>query len=360
MLEGKRRGASGGHSRYLLRSVLFLLVLTGLAVVFRETLLGGFNANRVLNGLILGVLAFGILYTFQALVGVYLTSRAASRATVIVEEVQNGTKPPEQATEVLLSPSQRGLADFLHTVHRVLRHADATATLPYLLDSLAARGEDRRALVRYLTSALVLLGLIGTFFGLLVTIDGVREVLGGLGEDGDTDTMALLTGLRERLATPLRGMGLAFSSSLFGLLASLILAFMELQLFHAQNDVHGRLETLVVGDLVPMWQRVRRPMAGTGTQLAMAAAPASPTYLHSLLDSTAERLDQVVRLLESQAQQDGTRRLGEHVAGLNERIESLRETLETLERDRSADLRHELRLMARTLARDKVGDAPST
>ena len=62
--------------------------------------------------------------------------------------------------------------------------SSATATpprrLPYLLDSLATRGDDQRALVRYLVGALVLLEAIGTFYGLLLTIAGVRDVIGGL------------------------------------------------------------------------------------------------------------------------------------------------------------------------------------
>jgi hypothetical protein len=76
----------------------------------------------------------------------------------------------------------RASAIFYNKVHRVISHGDAAATLPYLLDSLATRGDDQRALVRYLVGALVLLGLIGTFYGLLLTIAGVRDVISGLSD----------------------------------------------------------------------------------------------------------------------------------------------------------------------------------
>ena len=146
-----------------------------------------------------------------------------------------------------------------------------------------------------------------------------------------------------RLSAPLDGMGIAFSSSLFGLLASLILAFLELQLFHAQNNLHARLETLVVSDLVPLWQR---PAHGSAT-----ADNATPAYLTALLGVTGERLEAIVGLLEQQLQaNEGQSRLAVQLAGLGERIDSLRDTLESLERDRTGALSNELRVIARTLS----------
>ncbi len=334
----------GEDLRYLGRSALFLLLLCGLGFFSREHLISGFSSNVLLNGTILGILAFGILYTVVALAGVLRVSRAASNAATLVQEVQAGNKPLSHANEILLGPSQAGVGDFLRTVHRILSRGDASATLPYILDSVAARAEDRRAFVRYLTSALVLLGLIGTFYGLLVTIGGVRDVLGGLTGNDSGDTVAMLLGLKERLATPLDGMGIAFSSSLFGLLASLVLAFLELQLFHAQNTLHARLETLVVSDLLPLWQRAPENPAG-------ATEAATPAYTNALLNVTGERLEALVALLEKQQREErGTARLNEQLASLGERIESLRETIHDLERDRTGALSNELRVIARTLS----------
>lgn len=348
-------GAVGGDTRYLLRSILFLVVLGALAYLSRGPLVEGFRANMPLNGTILGILAFGILYGFKALLDVLLVSREAGRATTLVEEAQRGNRPLEHVNEILLGPSMRGLGEFLRTVHRILSKGETSATLPYLLDSAASRGEDRRALVRYLTSALVLLGLIGTFYGLLITIGGVRDVLGNLEAGSDADTVALLAGLKDRLALPLEGMGVAFSSSLFGLLASLILAFLELQLFHAQNDLHARLEGLVVGDLAPLWERQSaRPSGSSGPA-------ASASYVSALLDTTAERLDRIAGLLESQLErEDGGARVSVQIAGLNEHLDSLRQTLDILERERTSELRNELRLLSRTLTQSTPPNASET
>ncbi len=346
MLGASRHDSTGsGDLRYLVRSLLFLILLAGIAWFTRVRLIEGFASNPLFNGAIIGVLAFGILYTLIALINVLRVSRAAGHATALVREVQAGNKQLSHVNEILLGPSQSGVGDFLRTVHRILSQGEASATLPYMLDSVAVHAEDRRALVRYLTGALVLLGLIGTFYGLLVTIGGVRDVLGNLSTGAEVDTVALLIGLQERLARPLDGMAIAFSSSLLGLLASLVLAFLELQLFHAQNNLHASLETLVVSDLMPLWQHSSQP--STQTQ------PATPAYVTALLGNTAERMDAIASALERLLQTDtGNTRVSEQLASLGERIESLRATLESVERDRSTTLSNDIRVLTRTLSRE--------
>jgi hypothetical protein len=350
--QGRRRpvGQKRVNSRHLVRSLLFLLALTALGLLFQEPLLDGFAANPYLNGTILAILGIGVLITLKGLFDVLGDARAVDRATNLVLDVQYETRTAEQMGEELFSMPPHGIASFLATVQRIVRQGNAAGTLPYLLDSLATRSEDRRAVVRYLTGALVLLGLIGTFYGLLITVGGVRDVISGLATEPSGETVALLSQLTGRLGAPLDGMAIAFSSSLFGLLASLALAFLELQLFHAQNDVHARLESLVVSDLVPVWE--------VSTLKSRASAPATSGYLTALMETAAERLDQVAGLLEAASERDARpSRTFEQLTVLAERIESLRQTLDSLERDRTADLRHELRLLTRTLSQGEVDRA---
>jgi hypothetical protein len=339
------RRSSRGASRYLLRCLLFLAALAALGVFFQQPLTAAFLTNPYLNGTIAVAFLFGVAFTLKALTGTLLDVRAADQAAAVALEARRRELPFKQAEESLLGNiRRREVSDFLHKVHRIVGHGDASATLPYLLDSLATRGDDQRALVRYLVGALVLLGLIGTFYGLLLTIAGVREVIGGLAANQATDTMALIGEFKDRLAAPLGGMGTAFSASLFGLLGALSLGFLELQLFHAQNNHHAQLEALVVSDLVPLWQPVVTVTAQTET--------ISPRHLAALLQATTDRLERVAATTEYLANRgEGITRVAEQVASLGERIESLRTTLQNIENDRTADLRHELRAIARLLAR---------
>ena len=178
---------------------------------------------------------------------------------------------------------------------------------------------------------------------LLLTIAGVRDVIAGLATEQAADTMALIAHFKDRLAAPLGGMGTSFSASLFGLLGALALGFLELQLFQAQNNHHAQLEALVVSDLVPLWQPVVTVTAQTET--------ISPRHLAALLQATTDRLERVAATTEYLAHRgEGITRVAEQVANLGERIESLRSTLQNIENDRTADLRHELRAIARLLA----------
>jgi len=82
------------------------------------------------------------------------------------------------------------------------------------------RANIMRANVMYLTSVLVMLGLIGTFWGMLDTLNSVGEVMSSLATSIDeTDG---LSSLISGISKPLQGMGIAFSSSLFGLVGSLV------------------------------------------------------------------------------------------------------------------------------------------
>lgn len=342
--------SSRGAGRYLLRSLLFLALLAALGAAFQKPLSAAFLTNPYLNGAIAAGFFFGVAYTLKALVETLRDARATGRSAEIVLKARRHEMPLAQANEALLEGAG-DTGDFLRKVYRVIQHGDAAATLPYLLDSLATRSDDRRALVRYLVGALVLLGLIGTFYGLLLTISGVRDVIAGLSTDQATDTMALIAGFKDRLAAPLGGMGTSFSASLFGLLGALALGFLELQLFHAQNGHHAQMEALVVSDLVPLWQPVVTITASSET--------ISPRHLAALLQATTDRLERVAATTEYLANRgEGVSRVAEQVATLGERIESLRATLQNVENDRTADLRHELCIIARLLAERDGSHAP--
>src|SRR5229473_3413358 len=113
-------------------------------------------------------------------------------------------------------------------------------TMRHLLDSIATRLDEARDISRYMTGLLVFLGLLGTFWGLIETVGSVGKVIDGLKVGSDAG--ALFDTLKEGLAAPLGGMGISFSSSLFGLAGSLILGFLDLQSSQAQNRFYTDLE----------------------------------------------------------------------------------------------------------------------
>jgi hypothetical protein len=154
-------------------------------------------------------------------------------------------------------------------------------TMRHLLDSIATRLDEARDISRYMTGLLVFLGLLGTFWGLIETVGSVGKVIDGLKVGGDAG--ALFDTLKEGLAAPLGGMGISFSSSLFGLAGSLILGFLDLQSSQAQNrfytDLEDWLATTVrhygsdsgTGDLSPILDKLRAAVEEGGGRNNTAA-----------------------------------------------------------------------------------------
>ena len=215
--------------RIFLFRMLVFVVLGGLvAFLLHKQIEVAFMANPGLNALIIGVL----------LIGIVLSARQVIRLYPEIAWVNNfRLADPGLAVErppVLLAPMAAILGS------RVGRMAMSAQLMRSILDSIATRLDEARDILRYMTGLLVFLGLLGTFWGLIETVSSVGGVIQGLKAGGDAGSM--FDSLREGLAAPLSGMGISFSSSLFGLAGSLVLGFLDLQSSQAQNRFYTELE----------------------------------------------------------------------------------------------------------------------
>ena len=268
---------------YLKRMALFLAAVAAVAGTLYLPLTRAFMANPALNGLILGILFLGIAYAFRQVV--MLRHEAAWIAAYRRRQDAPG-RPPlmSQDSDIPIPRLLAPMATMLGERQGPLRLT--AGSMRSLLDSIASRLDESRALARYLIGLLIFLGLLGTFWGLLLTINSVSGVIGGLklSSGGDlTDTFARL---KDGLMAPLSGMGTAFSSSLFGLAGSLVLGFLDLQSSQAQNRFYNDLEEWLSG-----LTRLAAPapaISGTG---------GVPDYVQALLEQTAEGLDSLQRTL---------------------------------------------------------------
>ncbi len=214
---------------YLIRMFLFLTLVGFLALILSPQLAEAFLANPGLNGLIVGVLVVGTLYAFRQIFVLWPeirwvnTYRRADPGLALA-------KPPK-----LLAPMATMFGN--RSSHVVL----GALSMRSLLDSLASRLEEQREISRYMIGLLIFLGLLGTFWGLLATVSSIAGTLDALDIES-SDSLAVFGTLREGLQAPLRGMGTAFSSSLFGLAGSLVLGFLDLQAGQAQNRFYNELE----------------------------------------------------------------------------------------------------------------------
>src|SRR6476659_6946723 len=223
---------------FLWRMSLFLILAILLAIILdgqTQQLRHSFMANPGLNALIIGVRVVGIVYAFRQVLRLYPEINWVNNFRISDPGITS-----DKTTPTLLAPMATMLKD--RTGHLSL----ATGATRSLLDSVASRLDEQRETTRYLVGLLVFLGLLGTFWGLLQTVISVGAVISALDTNGSESTM-LFDQLKEGLAAPLKGMGTAFSCSMFGLGGSLILGFLDLQAGHAQSRFYNELEDWLSG-----------------------------------------------------------------------------------------------------------------
>ncbi len=214
---------------FVVRMLVFLVLCALVMVVLYKQIINAFFANPGLNALIGAVLLIGIILSFRQVIRLYPEVAWVNNFRVADPGLALERYP------ALLAPMAAILGG-----ERTGRMAISQQTMRHLLDSIATRLDEARDISRYMTGLLVFLGLLGTFWGLIETVGSVGKVIDGLKVGGDAG--ALFDTLKEGLAAPLGGMGISFSSSLFGLAGSLILGFLDLQSSQAQNRFYTDLE----------------------------------------------------------------------------------------------------------------------
>jgi hypothetical protein len=238
----KKRSAEGGASLtrkmtppgvFVLRMLIFLTLVGFLVAILHQQLITSFMTNPGLNGLIVGVLGLGIIYAFRQVIRLYREIRWVNEFRISDPGLAINTQP------VLLAPMANMLRD------RTGTFSLATVSMRSIMDSIGSRLDEARDTGRYLVGLLVFLGLLGTFWGLLETMQSVGGAISALDTKGES--VAVFDELKAGLAAPLKGMGTAFSSSLLGLAGSLILGFLELQANHAHNRFYNELEEWLSG-----------------------------------------------------------------------------------------------------------------
>src|SRR5580698_7397741 len=231
---------------FLLRMLVFVVLGGLVAFVLHKQIETAFMANPGLNSLIIGVLVIGIVLTLRQVLRLYPEIAWVNNFRLADPGLAVDRAP------VLLAPMAAILGS------RVGRMAMSAQLMRGILDSIATRLDEARDISRYMTGLLVFLGLLGTFWGLIETVSSVGDVIKGLKVGGDAGVM--FDSLKDGLAAPLSGMGISFSSSLFGLAGSLVLGFLDLQSSQAQNRFYTELEDWLS---TTVYDQAAEPVAAT-------------------------------------------------------------------------------------------------
>ena len=292
-------------NHYLIRVLLFVLVILVIAGFLIMPISRAFMANAALNGMILAVFLIGLIFIVRKIA-------LLSPEVTWISEYRSLKKPrlTKQRPPKLLAPVANMLGD------RTSGKISLSATsLKSLLDSIDTRLSESRDTSRYLIGLLIFLGLLGTFWGLLETVGAVSDVIGDLSLKGGNLENAFAD-LKTGLEAPLSGMATAFSSSIFGLAGSLALGFLDLQLGQAQNRFYNDLEEWLSG--------LTKLSAGnnfTGDHEISGSA-----YQAALFEQTAESLDRLQRVMVQN--EDGRDETNQHLLKINDSLHLIVDKLE--------------------------------
>ena len=196
--------------------LLFSAILVIIFVSGYETISLYYKANPYINGIIILTLIVGfLLYTVKiiSLSSEYRFMNSVAFGKLKINDSSLNSYPITKSIAKNL-----GIISSSNTISK---------TLDEILDELLSNIESGKDISKYLINLAVFLGLIGTFYGLLLTIGSVSNVIDGLSIE-QQDFGVFFNTLRDGLKSPLSGMTIAFSSSLFGLVTSLILGLYEI------------------------------------------------------------------------------------------------------------------------------------
>ena len=156
--------------RFLWRMLGFLGVVVLVAALLSPQLASAFATNLVLNGLILGVLLIGVAWNLR-------------QVLVLRPEVDwlEHFRSPRHGAPAQPAPKLLGPMASMFQARRSDRLSLSAGAMRSVLDGIGSRLDETRELSRYMTGLLIFLGLLGTFWGLLLTICSVSDVIAACG-----------------------------------------------------------------------------------------------------------------------------------------------------------------------------------
>jgi biopolymer transport protein ExbB/TolQ len=225
--------------------VISVIMLIFLITVNFTKIKGYFMHSPVLNGLMLVVVCFGLIMAFHNNYAIWQVARLLKRIENIQDEGPATSKQVRDLrTQLEKKAHLLSMANFTALLGNLesYGHLNINDTEARLIKGkFGARINHDRGMVNYFCGILVMLGLIGTFWGLLGTITSVGQAMTKISESfaaqatagggGEVD----MGGFLQSISKPLEGMGVGFSASLFGLTGSLFLGFFNYLCSHSQN-----------------------------------------------------------------------------------------------------------------------------
>lgn len=238
------RNVSNAHKLYLGFSVGLLLSLAVAVWMSFDFIASLYKTSVPINSAIIAVIWGSICIAMW-----YIIS-ACREISVFVQFTEWCKKPNE--VDFDLNRIEFGfLGVVLRPIIGSIRHngsaiVHSTSETRSMVEGFEQSVSSRAKLVSFLGGFLVLLGLLGTFLGLTITLQSMGVILnklaGGLQNASNDSILQVMVELIVRLKEPMGGMGTAFSTSLFGLAGSGVVGVLAMILSRVHDQLKWYLE----------------------------------------------------------------------------------------------------------------------
>jgi hypothetical protein len=322
---GPRVDIDGKIREAMIRMVVFVLMLAGLGIYAHKFVVDGIMAKPELNLMIIGVFLLAAAIGFSNVMQMRNDKKALDALRADFGDKRPGKSIVDRPAQVFKKPKFLGYGYRLVTEELLGRNKGQlpTETIHILVGDVDHRIKDAQATMGYFGGLLVFLGLLGAFMGLMKTVASVGELIGSLGGDGGGGFNAMIEGMKK----PLHGMSVGFSSSLFGLLFSMVVGVLDRFMITAMKAVRNEFEACLI-DLAHLDMAEHEADAGKAHGPAHAPAHA-PTYAP---DSTALSMDSAALLEQMQRSERQSQETNRLLADMNATMfalaTSLRQTAE--------------------------------
>lgn len=228
----------------LIKMTVIMAVLIGLGIYAYEFVIDGIKAKMTLNLSIFAIFAVAAGIAFRNVLS--LRNEVVALHALQVDYGERAKRPRDPYAKPaivfrepeLLGQGYRLIAEELGKQDHLEIGADTVQTLLHDVDQ---RINDRKSTILYFSGLMVFLGLLGAFMGLMKTVHSVSDLIGAMDLSGSAgaDSFGKMI---EGMKAPLNGMSVGFSSSLFGLMTSMVLGALERCMTSAMKTLRNEFE----------------------------------------------------------------------------------------------------------------------
>ena len=228
----------------LLKMTAIMLLLIGLGIYAHDFVIAGIKAKAALNLTIFGLAGIAASIAFRHVLA--LRNEVLALKALQIDYGKRNLRPQDPyASPAILFDEPELLGNGYNLIAEEMGKNEnfqiSNATVQAILHDIDARINDRKSTLMYFSGLMVFLGLLGAFMGLMKTVHSVSDLIGSMDMSpgaGADSFGKMIDGMK----APLNGMSVGFSSSLFGLMTSMVLGALERFMTSAMKALRNEFE----------------------------------------------------------------------------------------------------------------------